>query len=351
MKIILLTGTRAPATLDLARRLRSAGHRVVGADSMHFPLGRYSNAFAAHHRLPSPRWAPQSFEAKLVKIIQDEKVSHILPTCEEIFHFAKLRPKLTALATCLFPNIGTLEKLHHKGKFAELLTELKAPLQAPQTWLDISKAPTDTKLVWKPYYSRFAAKTRFASPPENKEGWLAQRFIHGQEFCSWAWCLEGKVLLKTAYTAAARAGRGAACAFTPHASAAASEFVTFMATQLGYTGFLAFDFIQTEEGLTHVLECNPRVTSGIHLLAASADFFDSERTTNAPPQPAQLFLPTLVCKPSQAGKSPDVVWSIKDPLPTLGQFLATAEFLATSLRHRVGILEATTHDIEYNGDG
>ena len=41
---ILLTGTRAPATLDLARRLWREGVRVIGADSLRYPLGKFSQA-------------------------------------------------------------------------------------------------------------------------------------------------------------------------------------------------------------------------------------------------------------------------------------------------------------------
>ena len=55
IRTVLLTGTRAPATLDLARRLWREGVRVIGADSMRFPLGRFSAAFAVHHRVPPPR--------------------------------------------------------------------------------------------------------------------------------------------------------------------------------------------------------------------------------------------------------------------------------------------------------
>jgi hypothetical protein len=66
--------------------------------------------------------------------------------------------------------------------------------------------------------------------------------------------------------------------------------------------------------------------------------------------PAQLFLPVLLSKPSLAGSSPDVIARADDPAPALSQGLTAAEFAWRALRHRISLLEATTWDIEFNGD-
>ena len=42
MKRILLTGARAPVTLDLVRHFHRAGHEVYVADSIYLPLARLS---------------------------------------------------------------------------------------------------------------------------------------------------------------------------------------------------------------------------------------------------------------------------------------------------------------------
>lgn len=208
--------------------------------------------------------------------------------------------------------------------------------------------------MWKPCYSRFAARTRFAPPSGSLEGWMAQRFIEGREFCTWALCRDGEVRVMTQYRCPARAGRGAGCAFEPVWSEPACDFTRSIARTLNITGSLAFDFMEsTLDAKTYVLECNPRLTSGLHVLAPHlrlTDFLSGQVAPQPPPQrEAQLLLPVLFSKPSLAGSSPDVIASRDDTLPAWTQAFTAGEFLCRALRHRISVLEATTWDIEFNG--
>lgn len=348
---ILLTGTRAPATLDLARRLQRSGHRVVGADSMRFPLGRFSCAFATHHRLPPPRQAPRAFLEDLQRIVQTESVEVLWPTCEEIFHIAQHHAVLAPQVRLMCEPLAKLAPLHHKLQFTELVRALGTRVQAPASW-PASEAPAGERLVWKPYFSRFAAQTRFTSPPLDPTGWLAQRCISGREFCSWAICQDGHVKVMTMYDSRVRAGRGAGCSFEPRWSEAAAEFVVALARAQQFTGVLAFDFMEQSTGEIFVLECNPRMTSGIHLLGNELDLWSLVATGNAARpamQAAQLTLPVLLTKPWLAAAAPDVVCSLEDPGPCWTQFLCAGEFALRALRQRCSLLAATTLDIEFNG--
>ena len=75
--------------------------------------------------------------------------------------------------------------------------------------------------------------------------------------------------------------------------AAARAWVETFVAREGYTGQIAFDFIETEAGVMYALECNPRATSGVHLLAAhpefAAAFFTPPPTLSvaAPPRQAR----------------------------------------------------------------
>ena len=350
---ILLTGTRAPATLDLARRLWREGAEVIGADSLRFPLGRFSRAFTSHHRVPPPRQAPEAFFQAVSRLLIEHKIDLLWPTCEEIFHLARFHQSLSGLTRMLCEPLEKLLQLHHKLHFAQFVSSLGDQVLAPDSW-PAEQAPSQGRLVWKPCFSRFGAQTRFDTPPENPQDWMAQTFIAGEEFCCWALCVDGIVHALTFYRAAARAGRGASCAFDPLWSEPAAEFVRKLAAHFSFTGSLAFDFITALDGRIFVIECNPRLTSGLHVLDPMVSLLEALQSPLALPTPqraCQVFLPTLFSCPSIAGKSPDVIHSRDDRRPAWGQALSVLEFAGVALRRRLSLLEATTHDIEYNGEG
>lgn len=349
---VLLTGTRAPATLDLARRLHHDGVRVIGVDSMLFPLGRFSKAFAAHYRVLPPRQNREGFLREIKAIARHERVDVIWPTCEEVFHLAQGREMLSEIARVLCPSMPTLELLHHKLRFAEWTHQLDDAVRAPDSW-PASKAPAGSPLVWKPCYSRFASRTSLDIPSGDLTGWMAQRRVQGREFCTWALCADGEVRTLAQYACPVRSGRGAGCAFEPVWSEAAQHFTARVARAMNYTGSLAFDFMESyDDGRTYVLECNPRLTSGVHVLSPEINIralIDGEIVPHPDQRAAQLLLPVLASSPRYAGKSPDVMTSSDDPRPAWGQALAVAEFAGIAMRHRLSLLESTTFDIEYNG--
>lgn len=345
MKTILLTGTRAPATLDLARRLSGEGLRVIGTDPLRFPLGRFSRAYAAHHRVPAPNEDAAAFVDAILTIIEKERVDLLWPTCEEIFHLAAAHDRLAGATRLLFEPLAALRPLHDKLAFARIAGDF-----APASW-PAAVAPRDRRLVWKPCYSRFAARVRFEAPPPDPSGWMAQEFVEGEEFSTWSLCLDGEVRLTTSYRSVARAGRGAGCAFVPHRDAEAESFIARIAAGRSFTGSLAFDWIRSHEGRLHVIECNPRLTSGLHLLdpAVSIRSLFDHAIPDPPLRPVQLLGPTFCSDLRVAGTSPDLIVSKDDPLPALGQAIAFAELAFVALHHRLPLVAAATRDIEWNG--
>lgn len=346
MKTVLLTGTRAPATLDLARRLAREGVRVIGADPFRFPLGRFSGAFASHHRVPAPNHDTNAFIGAILTRIQKERVDLLVPTCEEIFHLAAAHGRLAESTRLFFEPLAKLLPLHDKLAFVRIAGDL-----SPESW-PAAEAPRDRRLVWKPRFSRFAARVRFDDPPRDPGGWMAQEFVDGDEFSTWSLCVNGEVRVMTGYCCSARLRRGAGTAFEPFRDEEAAAFVRELAKRLDFTGSIAFDWIRSHEGKLHVIECNPRLTSGIHLLDPSvsiAGLFEMAAPSPAPMRPAQLLWPTLFRDLRIAGTTPDVVTDLSDPGPIFGQVVAFAELAASALRHRLSLTAATTRDIEYNG--
>ncbi|MBP6601515.1 MAG: hypothetical protein KA250_06920 [Verrucomicrobiales bacterium] len=344
---ILLTGTRAPATLDLARRLWREGVRVIGADSLRYPLGKFSQAFASHYRVPSPRLDRRAYLNAILDIVEKEGVTLLWPTCEEIFHLATIHGEFPDGCRLLFDPIAVLDPLHDKLRFARF-----AGHHAPESW-DGPDAPDRRTTVWKPRYSRFATRVRFGLKPFNPNGWMGQSYVRGDEFSSWSLCVEGEIRTMTFYDCPARVSHGSGCAFEPMWEENAAAMIAEFASSLNFTGSLAFDFIRGYDGKLYVLECNPRLTSGIHVLDPAVRISDLlARPGELPPPmvPAQIRIATMFSKPSVAWSSPDVIAATDDPGPARGQFAGIAEYLGIAIRHFHSLTSATTRDIEYNGE-
>jgi hypothetical protein len=351
-RTILLTGTRAPVTLDLARRLHRDGVRVIGADSCRFPVGRFSRAFSAHFRVPSARWEGEGFVEELLGIVSREGVDLVWPTCEEIFRVAAGRDRFPC--PVLLPANEVLYRLHDKLRFALWVRELGGEVTAPPSW-EASQAPADEILIWKAKHSRFGTRVRTECPRGDLGPWMAQRRLTGPEFCAWALCQSGKIHAWTQYRCPVRTERGAGYCFEPVWSEAVADFVERVVRITNYTGSIAFDFLgPAQDGRTYVLECNPRMTSGLHLLspevslrgigAGAGEFLERSQ------QSAQMVLLTLLRAPGLADPRRDVVGRRGDCWPFFGQLISLAEFGFLACRRGISLSESTTWDLEYNGD-
>ena len=60
-KNFLLTGGRSVSTLDLARQLHAAGHKVFSADTTKMHPCCVSNSVAKNYAIPSPRFETPAF--------------------------------------------------------------------------------------------------------------------------------------------------------------------------------------------------------------------------------------------------------------------------------------------------
>ena len=88
-KNILITAGRSWVTLDLARQLEQAGHKIYIADTSSSHVCRFSNATEKCFVVPSPRFEPAKFIDTLVDIVEKNKIDFLLPICEEIFYISK----------------------------------------------------------------------------------------------------------------------------------------------------------------------------------------------------------------------------------------------------------------------
>jgi len=381
---ILITGGRAPAALDLARKFAASGHSVSAADSAPWMLCHASRAVERSFRVPEPRHRPYDFALALARIIEQHHIDLVVPTCEEVFYVGRFKVLLSERAKVFCPDLDVLDQLHSKWEFTRLVQDeagFGSIVQAPESWritggADISSLPAPSdQLVFKPVYSRFAVETLIRPKREDARTiaaslarpWLAQRCIDGRELCSYAVCVDGTVQAHALYEPTWRAGKGAGIFFEPRRVPVIDRFVQGLARHFNLTGQVAFDFIEDHAGRVFVLECNPRSTSGVHLFAADlAQAFTGTAAVGPQAEPrmvvsAMVLLGGLSALRSRHAayelqrlwrdirRGRDVLWSGADPYPALYSLPGAAALWWRGLMHGVSATAAATLDIEWDG--
>ncbi|WP_084174514.1 ATP-grasp domain-containing protein [Paenibacillus xylanexedens] len=411
---VLLTGGRAPVTLDLARMLHRAGHRVYVAESAVRHLTRLSRAVEQCAVVPSPRHETHAYLAELERLIQDWQIDLLIPMCEEVFYVAQGADRLRVHCRVLVTTLEQLHELHHKYNFIKLAGSLG--LSVPDTRLITSREEwmgAQSVLgkvgdwVWKPVYSRFAAKVRMPTlmtddtgvgtdqegnvsekkrrhfcndPPEEGQlsvasPWVAQAYIPGQMLCTYSIAHEGQLVAHATYDSRYRTGSvGASVFFEQVEHDDALAWVRQFVEATGFSGQIGFDFIEGPDGQVYAIECNPRATSGIHLFHPGDDLVraltepetlvkERRMITPARGSKAMLMLPMLGSGVQQIfGKGKfrawiaawrgtrDVVYARQDLQPLMEQFGVVLAAWRLARSQKCSLTEALTHDIEWNGE-
>ncbi len=407
---ILLTGGRAPVTLDLARQFFAAGHRVLVADSLKHQLCSQSRAVAHNFLVPAARSHPTDYIKALQHIITTYQVDWLIPTCEEIFYIAAGRDHLNSLCTVFTEPLEKLEKLHNKWTFIQTVKAMGLP--APETWLLESKKDLENvlkeqtrraesgdnlevassqKLVLKPVFSRFASQVRILSLatdeanrsslaakgilPTPSAPWVAQTFVTGQQYCVYGIAHQGTLAAFAAYPTLFTAGAGSCIYFQ---SVVHSGLLTWMQTFVAaqqFTGQIAFDIIETPDKVLYPLECNPRSISAIHLFTPADNLpqaflhpsLVAERSRSplspSPNSPAAIALAMLFYGLPSAlvtqrlrlwlhafTQAKDVIFQANDPLPAFHVVVVLLQFVRMSLQQKQSLQRVSTKDIEWDGE-
>lgn len=377
---VLITGTRAPAAIDLARSFAADGWRVVGADRLLWPIARLSKAFAAHHRLPIARAGHRAFADRIIELVEAEKAELLVPTCEEAFFIARHKERVADHCDVACHDFATMRRLHDKAALPEVAGGLG--IEVPETHRAENEAELQAALarlgegvVLKPAFSRFASRALVRPPaaaiaqvrPTPVDPWACQRFIAGEEVCTYAVAKGGRLTAFSAYRPCHRVGKGSGILFAPVRDRVPEDFAAAFAARHRLEGQFAFDMIRTADGRWFVIECNPRATSGVHLFgggpALAAAFSGGEVVRPSGEKAGMVGLAMLLIglpRALAAGRFIDALgdwWRAEDAVarpgdrgPALTQWLALAEGLALAARHRCSPLAATTFDSEWNGE-
>jgi hypothetical protein len=370
---LLITGARAPVSLDLARAAAAGGYRVRLADS--------SPAYAARLaqigpvlRLPPPRFAFAAFAARLAEECARNPDCLVIPTCEEVFYVRAAAERHVFMRQVLAADMAALRQLHSKIDFAALLAALGLP--APRTEALDSRAGVveGAGTVFKPEFSRFGSATLIAPDarqlrriaPTSQSRWAKQEFIQGEEFCLWSAARGGELCASVVYRPKWRKGRSAAYAFEAVDAPGAVAIARHLARALDYTGQISLDMIRNAKGEFVPVECNPRSVSGLHLFDGDPALARA-LTGDGPPvhvtrglryiAPAMWLMgwPESLLHGRRQEWRADMreghdVLGRGGIAPVAGALLDAAIFAATGLTRLRSPSGQTTDDIEWNGE-
>ncbi|WP_068774831.1 ATP-grasp domain-containing protein [Paenibacillus sp. FJAT-26967] len=393
---VLLTGARSYTALDMARRLQLGGCSVYAADCVRFPVSAGSRALKGFFYLTSPREDLRGFIRGLQEVIRRERIQLLLPSSEEILYLAPFLEELEADCRVFCAPFEQLKMLHNKWTFSQLTSDCL--IQTPETVLmltpeDMSglKLPASS-YVFKPVYSRFASRTVIAPAglphtvnPSPEDPWIAQKYVHGRELCSYHLAVDRVIAAESCYEPVYRLGKASGYYFEPVQHPRISNFAAELVRKLDFTGHISFDFIEEESGNVFVLECNPRSTSGLHLVSrhdfvkpllefvrARASFDGDEpltdarlegRTARSAPSakprmiayamlgnPFYHGLRGMKCWLRDYGRAGDVLWDRTDPWVIPYHVLSLVETVYDSLTRRISFKNAATANIEWDGE-
>jgi predicted ATP-grasp superfamily ATP-dependent carboligase len=380
---ILLTGGRAPVTLDLARKLKQAGAKVYVAESLSAHLCQYSNAVTKTFRVPSPAKSTKAFIAALIHIIMTYKIDLLIPTCEEVFYISMALKELQSITAVFTDNIHLMQKLHHKLLFNRLIKD--TGISVPESFLITSEAEYHSLIaqgilryphVLKPAYSRFATEIQFmfaankrVSEFSPEKPWIAQAYKEGRLICSYSLCSKGKLLANVVYeNQYTTPNHGAGIQFTVIQHQKLVNWLISFIQNIHYTGQLGIDIIEDSDGNLWPIECNPRATSGLHFIKNSQSLLNAFLEKQILPedslhnQPLMLALPMLIYGSASTHsmktlwvwlrsfwQSKDVIFKWRDPLPGICQMMLAWHLYRLSRQHQISINQVSTYDIEWNG--
>ena len=378
---VLITSSRMPFALGMVRKLAAEGHAVYAADDHALSPGSHSKYLAGHFVYPSPRRDTAGFLAELERITREHEIDVIVPAFEETFYISTQIERLSRFTKVFASPFSVLARLHDKGAFQRLVTELGLPV--PETVLVTSRDELREAAGRLGTYFARAAFSRGgiccltnAGPlagwldmddvhPTPASPWLVQPFTEGETVCTYSTAHGGRVSSHLMYRIPRQRKHSTGIQFEAIDATRSLELIEPIVAELGYTGQISFDFLVTDDGLTFV-ECNPRATDGLllmpgeelaaGLLAPRAETFVLEPGGRVQLDLAVLadgFADHLDRLPASIGdlaQVRDAGSGWHDPLPTLYSALAMCHSAGQSFREHIGQMVVMVGDMNWDGE-
>ncbi|KAF1832168.1 hypothetical protein BDW02DRAFT_571318 [Decorospora gaudefroyi] len=321
---VLLSNGRFPVSLDLARQLHKAHHRVYTVDPMEFHICKFSWAVKKSKETPAPATDPAGYIEAVKKAIKQWSIDIIIPLHEEIFFLAESNePEI--ISRLYAPPFIELYQLHNKWEYTELLG--RCGLDRPEAYFctkpeDVEALDRSRDWALKPVLGRSSTGVQHIKPNKEvdyssfelspKNPHIAQEWLPGNRYCTYGVFRKGQMQAFCTYPVMETIDGSSSVFFEAVEHKEIEAYVRTLAEKLNLTGQLAFDMVETgisesdmerRGGKSKVheefekrrrqnpnrdgaepapeadgneyrlvsIECNPRATSGLHLWSQTAD--------------------------------------------------------------------------------
>jgi predicted ATP-grasp superfamily ATP-dependent carboligase len=375
-KKILISNARSFISLDFARFFNSFGVEVFVADSNRYHICSFSNAVKKTFLVPSPRFETKKYIKAILEIVEKENIDLIIPVYEEIFYISKFLEKFPKNCKVFCTSFKILEKLHNKWTFQEKIKNFG--FKTPKTYLlrnlfDFKNMDINFPFVLKACYSRASQEIKVIKSKKelemvdfkkDKNFWIIQKFLKGKKYSTYSVCWDGMVKAHVTYPLDYSIENNSCLSFKSVKHEGIFKWVEKFIKMENFKGQIGFDFIENEEGI-FAIECNPRATSGAHLLVEEKNFkkvfFKRETEEVVLPKKSVVkqIAPGMVLYGWK--KTPflkflkdffsfkDIVFDEGDIFPFLFQPILFSYYYLKSFRLKKNFPAMFTHDIDYNG--
>ncbi|GAA3953905.1 carboxylate--amine ligase [Gordonia caeni] len=379
-KHILITFGRSFLTLNLARLLAAAGHRVSVADSLPIAVSRYSKAVTGFHRVSPPKYRPQEYCREIAGIVESEGIDMVIPIHEETDILSMMAGLFPPTCDLFLSDFETEDMLHNKLSFQEALQNMGIPtlkfasIAGPD---DIAGLDFDTPFAVKQAYSRGSQRVYKAYPGDTLDQltfdptnpWIAQEWMEGDRYCTYSICRDGEMFAHAAYPVSYAIDGSSCLTFEQVEHPGIEAWVRDVVKRTKFTGHIGFDFIDHPERGLHTIEANPRATSGIMMFTPEdridrAFFGENEELITPPTGRVRMIGIGMALygwrKDSLPGNSfrrflrdfraaDDVIAEKGDMGPAIMLIPAYTNILRNSIKYRVGLAGGFMHDHEWDG--
>ena len=288
---ILVSGGKMTKALQLARSFHQAGHRVIliEADKYWLTGHRFSWAVDKFYTVPNPQ--AKDYIDALLEIVKKEGVDVYVPVCSPVASYYDALAKKALSPHCFVMHFEPemVQQLDDKSQFSAVAESLN--LSVPESYCitqpsqvqDFDFSGHEHKYIIKsiPYDSvrrLDLTKLPCSTPAETaafvkdlpiseRNPWIMQAFIPGQEYCTHSTVRNGELRLHCCCKSSAFQ-INYEMVNHPEIEAWVRQFVA----GLNLTGQVSFDFIQAhDDGRIYAIECNPRTHSAITMFYSNPD--------------------------------------------------------------------------------
>ncbi|MFT4088495.1 MAG: ATP-grasp domain-containing protein [Gordonia sp. (in: high G+C Gram-positive bacteria)] len=286
---ILATTSRMPFAVDEIHKLgEEMGRFVVATDTFREAPGSHSRGVAEALITPPPTQEPDAFVERVGQIIDQESINFVLPMFEEVFYLAANRNRLAENhpgVEFFFADLAALTVLNDKVQFADLCERLGLPVATTVVATTAEELEQATHR-WDHWFARaafgrggldvvtntgpLAAQTSLDGiTPSEDDPWLVQEFLTGEDRCSFSVVHHGEVVLHSVYRHPLTIDNRGGIVFESVDAPDTLTAVQKIAKELNYHGQISMDYLMTDDGVHHMVECNPRPTAGVTVATAA----------------------------------------------------------------------------------